>query len=188
MDSGENSENFEIEDVENWRGGEENKFSHQTLVMSSIKKVLDNQAQDLHRGFWNNKIDKNGNVIKTYEVDTRKIYLGSVKGLIMLTHRDWKDSLKYSEIIKNKLKDIEKRKSFWKNEQWNWWCSLNNLQKQQMYNDGKAVNSKDAFNTNLDFDNYFDEDEERIYGEVATLILDFIKDEMRDFEGEILIG
>jgi len=181
-------DDIEIEDVENWRGSGEKAFSHQYLVMDAIKKVLDNGAKDLHKGFWNTKIDKFGNAIRTYEEDTRKIFLGSINGLIMVTHRDWKDSDIYKDIIEKKINEIKIRRKFWKDEQWKWWSSLSTLQKQQLTKEGKSVTSQEMFNTNLDFDNYFEEDEERIYREVATLILDFIKDEMKDFEGEVLIG
>ena len=180
--------NFEIEDVENWRGGDENKFSHQDLVMEAIRAVLINGAKDLHKGFWNTKIDKQGNAIRTYEEDTRKIFLGSVNGLIMVTHRDWKDSKNYFPKISAKQSEITTRKQYWKAQQWAWWSSLNNLQKQELTKQGKGVTRPDTFNTNLEFDNYFDEDEERIYREIATLILDFIKDEMLDFEGTIFTG
>jgi hypothetical protein len=182
-----NPDDFEIEDVENWRGGDENKFSHQDLVMEAIRAVLINGAKDLHEGFWNTKIDKQGNAIRTYEEDTRKIFIGSVKGLMMVTHRDWKDSTKYAPLIDGKQDEIKKRKQFWLNQEVYWWNSLSPLQKQQMFKEGRSVNPG-FFNKNLDFDNFFLNEEEEIYREIGTFVLDFIKDEMRDFGSEDLIG
>lgn len=182
-----NIDNFEIEDVENWRGGEENKFSHQDLVMEAIRATLINGAKDLHEGFWNTKIDKNGNAIRTYEEDTRKIFIGSIKGLMMITHRDWKDCKEYNDKIETRQKEIVDKKTFWMGQEQVWWNSMSPMQKNQMAKEGKSVNFG-FFNKNLDFDNFYFDDEEQIYREIGTLILDFIKDEMKDFEGVIFTG
>lgn len=187
MNENSNSDDFEIEDVENWRGGEANKFSHQDLIMESLRSILQNGAKDLRKGFWNNKIDRHGNAIKIWEEDTRQIYINSVKNLIMISHRDWKDSPTYKDIITKKIQSIDIRREYWKNEELKWWNSMNNLQKMELTKQNKQV-YPGMFNENNDFDDYFMKEEENIYREIATIILDFIKDEMRDFEGITLIG
>ena len=183
----EEREDFEIEDVENWRGTEDNRFSHQTLVMKALDTCLTNGSVEMKEGFWNNKIDKQGNVIKLYQEDTRKKFIESVKTLLMLTHRDWKDDEDYSTKIEIKKKLLFNRKNFWLGEEWKWWKSLSPLQKQQLIKEGKGV-SQGMFNKNNDFDNYFHDEELDIYRELCSLVGDFIKDVMKDFEGEVWIG
>jgi hypothetical protein len=182
--SEEESGDFEIEDVENWRGEGEKKFSHQLLIMQAMDAVFKNGAKDLREGFWNTKIDKNGNAIKTYEEDTRKIFVGSIKGLMMLSHRDYKESKLYKPLIESKIKEIDVRKRHWMNEEIKWWNVLNPFQKQEMMKQGVNI-VPGMFCKKLDFDNMYLNEEEELFREIATLIYDFIKDEMNDYEGTI---
>ena len=55
----------------------EHNFSHQSLIMIGIKKCLDLGSQELREGWWEEKIDKSGNITKHYNPDTRKAFYRS---------------------------------------------------------------------------------------------------------------
>ena len=181
------NEEIQIEDVENWKNEGENKYSHQELVMFILRKCLVNGSVELKEGFWNTKIDKFGNAIRTYEADTRKMFIESVRSLMMTTHRDWKSSEKYKKLIEDKVIELKKRKEYWLNQELKWWSSLNLLQKTEMNKQGKGV-QEGFFNKNNEFDNYYFDEETQVYRDIYSLICDFIKDEMKDYEGEDYIA
>jgi hypothetical protein len=143
------------------------QFSHQSLVMIAMKKCLELGSKELREGWVDEKIDKNGNVTKQYHEDTRKAFIEAVKSLLMMTEFDYDE-----EALKNipqLLKQIEERKKFWMNEEWKWWSSLSNAQKQNQSNFGKAV-IQNCFNKKLDFDNYFAQEELDLYRRICTEI------------------
>ena len=107
-------DNFLI-DSENYRAGEENKFNHQVLVMKAMQKCLDLGSVEMVEGYWDTKLDKNGNAAKTYHPDTRRAFIESVKSLMMVTEPDYSSKLTttYKLTIEECLKLIEKRKQYW---------------------------------------------------------------------------
>ncbi len=97
-------ERFEIQDMENFSGGGGNQeFSHQALVMSSLSRCGIALAREMKAGFWNEKLDKFGNVIRTYIDDTRLNFIESVKSAEINMSCDFDD-----EIIKN-IKELKEQ-------------------------------------------------------------------------------
>lgn len=172
---------FEVEDSENFNYSEDNKFSHEALIMLSIKKCMDAGSVELTEGWWENKIDKNGNVLKTYHPDTRKTYINSVKTLMGLAARDYKPET--IKIIKTIMTKLEEKKKFWLAQEVRWWKSLNPMQQRQMAQEGKQV-VDGYFNKNLDFDNHYFEDETETYREIFTQI-NILTGELRDFRAKV---
>lgn len=147
--------------------GEQLTFNHQQLVMSSINKCLELGSKELREGWWEEKIDKMGNVLKSYHEDTRKAFIEAVKSLLMITTCDFD---KVAELnIKSLKKEIEKSKRFWLEQEWNWWQSLSKQEQDQMTKQGKYV-VKGFFNARLDFDNHFFQKEAEIYRDICTEI------------------
>lgn len=70
----------EVIDVENY-GGKDEQFSHKQLVMTALKKTIDAGGREMRSGWFNEKMDKNGNIIRTYVDDTRKQFIESIETL-----------------------------------------------------------------------------------------------------------
>lgn len=155
----------DIIEPEQWRNPEEQQFNHQALVMSAMKKVLDSGSDELREGWWDEKVDKLGNVRRTWNKDTRKIFIESVRSLLMVMECDFDDEAK--KVITDLISQIEIRRTFWMNEEWKWWSSLNPIQRQQLTKEGKHV-VQGYFNKKLDFDNYFFEEEVGLYRQICT--------------------
>lgn len=160
-------EDGDIIEPDEWRNPENQVFNHQVLVMNGIKKCLELGSKEMREGFFNEKSDKHGNVQRVYIEDTRKAFIESVKSLMMVVECDFDQEAK-DKI--QKLKDqIEERRKYWLNEEWNWWNSLNFSQQKQYSLEGKSV-MKGFFNRRLNFDNLFFEEETQIYRNICTEI------------------
>lgn len=170
----------DIIEPEEWRNPEQQSFNHQGLVMKGIQKSLDLGSKELREGWWDEKVDKMGNVRRTYNEDTRKCFIESVKSLLMVVTCDFDEAAKEKIVeLQNK---IGERKNHWLNEEWNWWNSLNPVQKNHYLKEGKVV-VKGFFNKKLDFDNYFYDEEVNLYRDICTEISNLTK--RLDFYGEI---
>lgn len=77
-------DDFEIGNVENFGGVKDQEFSHSMLVMSAMKKCLEAGSKEMREGWFNERIDRQGNQIKTYIEDTRKAFIESVRSLKMI--------------------------------------------------------------------------------------------------------
>lgn len=170
----------DIIEPEEYRGDEPNKFNHQVLVMEGLRKCMNAGSTDLKEGYWDEKFDKFGGVHKTYHEDTRKVFVESVKSLLMIMTCDFDEEA--NKIIPNILKEIDDRKAFWQNEEWKWWCSLSAMEQQNLNKQGKHV-MKGFFNAKLSFDNYFYEEETKLYRKICTELSNLTK--RLDFYGEI---
>lgn len=177
-------EEGDIIEPENWRNPEDQQFNHSALVMSAMRKCLDLGSKELREGWWEEKVDKLGNVHRTYHEDTRKAFIESVRCLMMIMSCDFDDEeeiKKKKEKMKDKdkkyippteriyqlLTEIKTKEEYWKNEEWTWWNSLTPPQQKKLFSEGKSV-TKGYFNKRLEFDNYFYEDETRIYREIFS--------------------
>jgi len=179
---------IEIVDVENYQNPKEKTYNAQNLIMEQMALCLKNGSVDTDdTGGWEAKYDKNGNYSKTYRDDRRKVFINTIKSLMMFVHRDYKDDVFYNKKIDDKITNIAARRVFWQSEEWKWWESLSQAQKNDQAKQNRAV-SKGCFNKNLDFDNFYYDEETQVYREIFTLISDFIKDKMKDYEAEVYTG
>lgn len=160
-------EEGDVIEPDEWRNPEEQAFNHQSLVMSAMKKCLELGSKELREGWWDEKLDKYGNVIRAYHEDTRKSFIESVRSLMMVVNCDFDDVAKTN--INNLIERIKERKEYWLNEEWRWWCSLKPQEKEYFLRMGKNV-VKGFFNKKNDFDNYFFEEELNLYREICTEI------------------
>jgi len=98
-----------IENVEDFRGEGDMKFSHQALVMKAMNKVIELGCKELKEGFMDyNAVDKKGNTKPIYSEDTRRTFIESIKTCEMVMVCDYdEDAITNINKIHNKI--IEKR-------------------------------------------------------------------------------
>ena len=101
---------LEVGDVEDYVSGEEQTFSHQALVMEAMRNAIQSQSHEMKEGFFNKKVDQQGNLTMTYVEDTRLKFIQSVEALIVAMSADLDDESK--EFIQQELNslDVEKDK------------------------------------------------------------------------------
>ena len=96
--------------------GEEMSFSSKKdstkmdLIVEALRDVRTKRAQEMRKGYYNTKTDRNGNVQKTWIPDTREQYINSVIALDLLLSADHKKEYKKAkeEIIKKAEKAFKK--------------------------------------------------------------------------------
>lgn len=158
---------IEIGDVESYGQNKDSGFSHQALVMTTMKRCLDNASKEMKPGWFSNKLDRQGNTIRTYEEDTRQCFISSVEAVLMVMECDLDDEAKNElnslvderETIKNKLNDDED----------NEWSSLIPVLRQKLISAGKG-NVKGYFSKDkVYYQTYIDECV-RIYREIFKVL------------------
>jgi len=114
------SQDFEIGNVESFGNVKDQEFSHSSLVMSAMKKCLEAGTKEMREGWFNERIDRQGNKIRTYIEDTRKAFIESVRSLKMIMAGDI-DYIAKKKIRKYILNIKSKEKEFINcdNEAWN---------------------------------------------------------------------
>src|SRR3990167_3222872 len=73
------NDDFEIKEPSEFFGQRDKGFSHSELIMASLRKCIEAGGKEMKAGFWNEKLDKFGNRIKTYVDDERKIFIECVE-------------------------------------------------------------------------------------------------------------
>lgn len=158
----------EVIDIENWRNPEENSFNRLMIVMASLRKCLDLGSKEMRDGYWDEKLDKFGNKIRTYHEDTRKSFVEAVKSLLMMTEVDFDEEAKKNiSTLKNILKV---RKEYWLDKEWNWWLSLDGLTKTELKKRGMNV-MQGVFNSKNEFCNHFIDEEIEVYRKICSEVV-----------------
>lgn len=155
----------EIIEPTEWRNPEEQSFNHQLLIMKAMTKCLELGSKEMKEGYWNEKADKFGNIVRTYVEDTRRAFIESVKTLMMFMECDYDSDAK--EIINSIKEKMVERKKYWLEQEWTWWCSLSPTQQQYLSKEGKSV-VRGFFNKKHDFDNYYFEEELDFYRKICS--------------------
>ncbi len=77
------------------------EFSKARATYDATVKCIDARGKEMLSGFWNVKVTKQGTPIRTWEPDSRKVFIGCVEGL---------KNLLYPERRRNeKMKEFEKK-------------------------------------------------------------------------------
>jgi len=177
-------DNIQIGDTESYGGQKEQTFSHQSLVMQSMRKCVEYGTMEQTQGLFVAEKDMKGRTKLTYRQDIRKAFIESVRTAKMIMICDFDKIAK--ENINALIKKIDDRKKELIKEQWNWFQNLNQSQK-NLYCQKGIIIKEDSFSTDLPFyQNYLFEELEvyrQIFEELTLLTerLDFYKGE--DFEG-----
>lgn len=163
-------EEMEILDTENYRAEKEQEFSHQVLVMSAFKKVIEYGCQELIPGYYDTTIDGKGNTKIVYKQDTRKAFIESIRTLRMVMICDF-DSRVDNKLIPSDLSKLDKdnwmdqieiTKNKYLTEQKKWWDGLSQGQQRGYEEQGMDV-MDGYFNTDLPFYHQYFLDELEIY-------------------------
>lgn len=138
--------NVDMQDVENIRGDGGSTFSHEELIMLAMKKALDAGCCEMHPGWFNEKQDKFGNMVKTYMEDTRERFIECVESVQTMIECD------FDEEAENNIKaihdEIEEVRKGLVDNQWEWWCSLSKEKQKNMKYRGINI-LEDVLNTKL---------------------------------------
>lgn len=177
----ESQSEISVIDTEDYIPGKEEKFSHSSLVMRALSKCLENGSREMRTGYWNERTDKEGNKIKTYIEDTRKVFIESVETAMMIIKCD------IDSEAKEKIKEIEdelkeKYEQLVKEEETDWSAVPISI-RQQRWKQGIHY-KKGCLNKTLYFyQEYIDEEVKayrKIVGELSLLTkrLNFYQEEM----------
>jgi hypothetical protein len=111
---------MEFQDMENYHGTSDKKFSFEQLIMIALKKCLDAGSVEMRSGYFNTKVDKLGNPIRVYIEDSRHKFIECVKSAkaIMTSEIDEVAKKKidviveelkalYDDLCKQEKKDLE---------------------------------------------------------------------------------
>lgn len=105
----EGKDDFEIGDVESFSSGKDIQYSHSGLVMSVMRKCLDAGCEEMKAGYWQQRLDKQGNTISTYIEDTRRKFISSVMTACGFMKCDFDDDA--TDKINELRKKIEDKKN-----------------------------------------------------------------------------
>ena len=145
-----NHNDIEILDVEDYRGEKNMEFSHQSLVMKAMKRVLELGGHELADGINETSFDRQNNTTKViYKEDTKKAFVNAIKMCVAVMSRDCdKEAEDNIEAI---FVDIDIKKEELKTAQWNWWLSLNPKER----SNSKLTVLKKFLHKDLPFDKEF---------------------------------
>ena len=173
----EEKEQIEISDIETFKGEGEKVFSKEALIMTALQKCVDAGSHEKRAGYYNEKMDNQGNVSRIYVEDTRLKFHSCIELASSLLTPDFDDETKktmkmFGETIK-RLKDI-----FLKKQQ-DYYEKLPPIPKQEMA--GEIVEG--VFSTKLGFYQAFIEASWQTDMDILTELMSLIK-RLDYFKGE----
>lgn len=177
------TDDFEIEDVEDYRSEQDHKFNHQSLVMDCMKRCIDAGCHEMRSGWFNEKVDSRGNINRNYVDDTRKKFVSAVKMVKINMACDIDDEAKKE--IKDHLEKLEEKKKDLLDKQWGWWTSLTPKYKMLAANAGEHVQTKGAFNGDLVWFQMWVEEEVDTYRLILESLIKLTK-RLDFYEAEII--
>jgi hypothetical protein len=163
MEKQADSPDFEIGDVENFQYNKDEVFSHQTLVMSTMKRVLEFGAHELVEGVMETNVDNKGNIKQVYREDTRKRFVESIKCCMMVMCCDFDTDAEKE--IGNLIGEIGTKKKYWLEQEQGWFKKLSPI-KQKEIQETEVTYFGVAFAKDSPYEKLFFEEELRIYREV----------------------
>jgi len=113
---------LEVMDVENYRSDKFQVFNHQVLVMEALRAARESGGHELRTGWYNEKIDKGGNVTLTYIEDTRKRFIECVKTAKNIMACDFDEEAQSKILVIEKNLKVLRIKLL--KEQWDWFVML----------------------------------------------------------------
>lgn len=157
------SSDFEIGDVENFQYNKEEAFSHQSLVMSAMKRCLEFGAHELVEGLMETNVDSKGNIKQVYREDTRKRFVESIKCCKMVMVCDFDNDAK--DNIKNLIKKIDDARDKWLKKESDWFKGMPYETRQNAEAQGYFFMGG-YFSNKLPFKDLFYEEELNIWREI----------------------
>lgn len=84
------------------------EYKQPVIVMEAVQDCRKKRATEMTKGFWNNKVDKFGNVVKVWMNDQRKEYINAVDALRILMTSELARDEKFINQTKKIQFDIKK--------------------------------------------------------------------------------
>ena len=173
------SDDYEVMDMENYRGEKKVVWSHQELVMRAMKEVLKITCHELTDGIVVG--ESKGKEKMTIKEDLRQAFINSVKMCKAMMNRDFDDEAKKK--IPTYLQEVEDKRKELLGDQWKWWNNLNPKQRQSQ----GLIMQRNFFNRTLPFYTEFIEFQIEkswnIFEELNNLVGRFGDYEVEDLEG-----
>lgn len=79
-------------------------FSYPALVMRAINDCIIKRAVEMKEGYFNDKLDKQGNVRREWIPDTRKVFIASVEALKSLFSPEIKKDKEFKKVMLSQVK------------------------------------------------------------------------------------
>ena len=112
-------DDFEIIDPESYAGEKETAFSHQELVMKTMRRTIDIRSHELTKGANILQQDNRGKWIMVHKEDMREAYFGSIRLLIELMKCDFDTTAKTNiEKLEGELGKVDGKKLKEQKEMW----------------------------------------------------------------------
>ncbi len=164
-----NSE-FELGSVENYKANSDGSFSHQVLVMKSMSRVIELGGHELASGINETEYDTQRKTTKIiYKEDTREAFVEAIKMAEAVMKCDYdKESITKINDLRELLKPIKKEIL---KEQWNYWCSLNKMDRAGFVKDNKTPVMKNYLHLKLPFLQEYKDIEIEVYREIFALLV-----------------
>ncbi len=156
---------IEIGDVEGYHSDKLHQFNHQALVMEILRKCGENGSHEMRQGWFNEKKDKSGNIIKVYIEDTQEKFSETVATASSIMACDFdKEAIENIKKLNKELEDIKKKLL---KDQWEWWSKKYKIDKNKLESSGKGV-VDGCFNFNLVWYKTFVREKVRIHRLIFT--------------------
>jgi len=166
-------EDFEVLEPKDYAPSKDEVYSHSTLVMSALKKAMENRSKEMRDGYENIKFDRLGNAHKVIVLDSRQEFIESVEALMMIQERDYDSKMKEElEKIEKELK--EKHEDYCEKEKKHWEELDYNIVRKYNFNETFYMEGWLSKNY-LPYDKMYIRDQVNSYTKIVSLIQQLIK-------------
>ena len=83
------------------------EFKKSVLAMEAVRACREARAKEMKKGFWNTKLDKQGNAFKVWQEDERKVFINSVIAVEKLLSAECSEDEDYQKFRFGDEKEIE---------------------------------------------------------------------------------
>jgi hypothetical protein len=158
---------IEIGDVESYSTSKDGNFSHQSLVMITMRKALETGSKEMRAGWFDYKTDRNGNTLRIYQEDTRESFISAIESCVMIMICDLdEEAEKDLEEIYNEVETIKTQLITREEIEWN---TLNHTIRTNLQAAGKGY-IKGYFNKDKRFYQMFLEEKLKLYREIFKVL------------------
>lgn len=117
-----------------WSYNPAETFSHQALVMTAYRKVIDALACEMRKGYFDIKTDQSGNRTRVYHPDSRLAAIECVITLKNLVIADCPKAQKEIAELEKKANDDRER---YLKQQLDWWNTFSEIEKHEIQKNPK---------------------------------------------------
>jgi len=176
---------FEVLEPKDYSTEKETVYSHSTLVMSALRKAMENRSKEMRDGYYNTKFDRLGNAHKVYIPDSRQEFIESVEALLMVQKRDFDPAIN-GKLNRIKQKLDEKYKKYCEEEK-KYWEELDYQLIKEYNMQGTSFMKGMLSERHLPYYKMYVRDKVDAYTKIVSLIQELIK-RLKDYQEETMEG